>query len=138
TAAIDKLLGAPVTATAGLALIAAAGRAEAVGRVRDIAADGNRPMAVRTEAIKTLGEIPSSEAVEATHAFLGTTSEAPLAAAAARRACPRGRPAPRAGATRPAARGGSRRALRATCSAWSATPSRASAAPSGRTFRRSA
>lgn len=63
--AIEQLLAGAETRAAALALIGAAEKADAAGKVADIARDPKEKPALRTQAIQTLGSLPAVEAVTA-------------------------------------------------------------------------
>src|SRR5205085_8785356 len=73
--AIDRLLKNPSSCTEALALIAATGATAYVRPVKNLAVDPHRTIAVRRQAIATLGKIPAPESVAALKELLFTTSE---------------------------------------------------------------
>jgi putative membrane-bound dehydrogenase-like protein len=70
SAAIDALLAPADTRSTALALIQAAERSDAAGKVAALARDGKQPPALRTAAIQTLGALPSPDALAALEALL--------------------------------------------------------------------
>src|SRR5262249_25405337 len=72
TAAIEHLLKGADTHAAALALIGAAEKADAAGKVVDIAKDTRAKPAVRSLAIQTLGTLPAVESVTALESLLKT------------------------------------------------------------------
>ncbi len=78
---IDKLLAKSETAPTGLTLIATAGRTEAVSRIRALLEGPNVPAAVQSEAVKTLGELRSPEAVTVLQSLLQRSASSPLGVA---------------------------------------------------------
>jgi putative heme-binding domain-containing protein len=76
--AIGRLLDRPQGRVAGLALIAAAGKRDAVPRVKELAEDDKQPAEVRRTAVQTLGRIPGAESVAALAGFV-RAKKGPLA-----------------------------------------------------------
>jgi putative membrane-bound dehydrogenase-like protein len=76
--AIDLYLNQKEFQTSALDLIAAAQKKDAIPRVKDLAADEKQPVQLRLAAIRTLGQIPSAEAVAALDTL--TAAKGPLAA----------------------------------------------------------
>lgn len=64
-AVIDKLLKNTQTAATGLQLIAAANATDRVEDVAKVARDAGAPVDLRKEAVRTLGQLPGEESVEA-------------------------------------------------------------------------
>jgi putative membrane-bound dehydrogenase-like protein len=79
TQTIDSLLGQAGTRAAGLVLVAAAQKRDAIPRVRDLAADDKQALQTRRVAVQTLGKIPSKDSVAALETFLVAKGN-PLAA----------------------------------------------------------
>jgi putative heme-binding domain-containing protein len=67
---IDRLLKSGDSRKGALTLIAAAERTGAVREVADLATDERQPLALRREAVRTLGQLPAPEAVAALERFL--------------------------------------------------------------------
>ena len=63
--AIDALLADPKTTATGLQLIAAANAVSRVGAVANVARDEKAPLALRKEAVRTLGKLPTEKSVDA-------------------------------------------------------------------------